>query len=634
MKSGQRQMLESWKKADWLQIGDELYRRAVASSNAGVIPPSEDRRGIILYSGLEKRLLAAPAQESRHGGVLWEWAFEPLIYKILSGNALWACLGHFEGSRTFRRELWTYYFSEDLSWDSNKRTGPRLAGFARAFRALSFNANHRKLASQTYFLTSKLVEEVVPEDGLPHLDFAYGSPLLVALQGNPFPWVEKALGSSRTQFLKVDLRPVSSCLSKELDPGRVLENQLSDEEVHAYLEKDISVGQGTKLRGDVFQLATFSDSCAQGYARALRECLLQPPQLDDGNFKPWEYFEHILSAADNRERISRYAPWILDVAPSTCAIVTIPGWLPPEGLIGRSAAMIIAIKRPLKLRELLGLDAAFKMASGHVAKEAGFNKGKHSEENWIAHELAWPTSVLQKHRTSFPAIVGFAADFLDLWIRWVRREFGKTPPEYINRLLEQGPSQELLDLVLAAAWYKVMDSGKALIPCHEPATSSYFWTWQELSCADALREWLDWQVEPIGEWALRNQVVGKAANETKTWLLSFLIASLSHSLGYAFSRCKSLSGWNPPPKGLRRAAVALKLVDRGNEAGPSLEIQNRGDTFIPQSVEKVAGKHSSNALRELETWCEHVHIQDFGTIPDTSNPESCWWRGKITLKHF
>lgn len=398
--------------SEWQQIGLELDRRVKRYSRAGgELNPGSGHEGVRLFEDLD-RLMRNEERNHDSAKWSWEWIFEPLVHRLLEEIAVWVCIGHFTGDRANPVRRWSYFFSEELSWASENSIRPEQP--YTALRALTFNAQYNRKAESSFISTSALLEALPPnmssggfQGG--KIEYPYGSSLLVSLRGDKF-W-ENNLSSSgkylRDSVCLCDWRNLYSIAIKNQESRLdLLRKMISSRVIDEWVGKNLTSRDDKKvpLRWD-----TINDSLRinmEGYADEYRQELVStfptitPDAIDIES--RLRFFVDKLGGreADIYEKISRYVGWVQDIAPSSMGgILTIPAWLPGEGLTGRSGSLVIAVKYGQKVssNDICSIISAFRLGSVNIALDEKNVQGLRKATDIFGHEVKHMAIAISDH---------------------------------------------------------------------------------------------------------------------------------------------------------------------------------------------------------------------------------------------
>lgn len=201
------------------------------------------------------------------------------------------------------------------------------------------------------------------------------------------------------------------------------------------------------------------------------------------------------------------------------------------------------------------------------AEQLGFQQG----EYMISHEVDTPIGILNLERDRLSAEGKLAIDYMEMWRRFVKREWSEALPEELDELFRK--KSRLFEIGFRFGYARALR--RSQVPKRVVNGRLEFWPYSDL--LQQTGQWLDFDIELpdrllYGESAWVFQV--------KTWLLFFLIASCQHVIKYAFAGVARFDDWSDA-KGVRRAQLTVTCRRRDRRTHV-IEIANSGDDRPPE----------------------------------------------------
>ncbi len=204
------------------------------------------------------------------------------------------------------------------------------------------------------------------------------------------------------------------------------------------------------------------------------------------------------------------------------------------------------------------------------AEAVGYQRG----EYMISHEMDTPLGILEMERGRLTPDGQLALDYLQLWRRFVKREWSDALPNGIDEAFHT--DDDFFQRVLFLAFERAQI--RNVVPKRMKGRRVDVWEREEL-----LRhrdQWIDLQIEIPDEVRSGSS---RWSFQVKCWLLFLAIGALHHAIKYAFKKVSAFENWDSA-KGIQRAEFRLS----SNRSGTTLRlcVQNAADEAAPEDPVK------------------------------------------------
>jgi hypothetical protein len=227
-----------------------------------------------------------------------------------------------------------------------------------------------------------------------------------------------------------------------------------------------------------------------------------------------------------------------------------------------------------------------------TSKAAGFQQGEFT----IAHEMGPSISILNKERDALSESGKLAVDYLEIWKRFVKRDWSEAFPEEMAKAF--AARGLLLDAALRLGYHRARR--RSVIPKLRVGNRLELWPFNELR--NALDYWLDVSIDLPGDILVQNDEVTPHppwVYQAQTWLLFHLIGACHHSIRYAFQKSAPFSSWESA-EGIRKGQVTTTWTDETGDL--VVKVSNVGGRKEPEPIcrlDEVKAIRSSNLGGEI-----------------------------------
>lgn len=201
------------------------------------------------------------------------------------------------------------------------------------------------------------------------------------------------------------------------------------------------------------------------------------------------------------------------------------------------------------------------------AEELGFQRG----EYMISHEVDTPIGILNLERDRLSEEGRMAVDYLELWRRFIKREWSEALPKELDALFSR--NNRLMVVGFRFGYARALL--RSQVPKHVVKDRLEFWSYADMLLQ--MPRWLDYSID-----LPEDLLTGNAGwvFQVKTWTLFFVIASCQHTIKYAFNGAGCLDDWDDNGN-IRRAWLNVRWK-RVNQHTGVIEIINSGDDRPPE----------------------------------------------------
>ncbi len=225
------------------------------------------------------------------------------------------------------------------------------------------------------------------------------------------------------------------------------------------------------------------------------------------------------------------------------------------------------------------------------SKAVGFQQG----EFMLAHELGPPISVIDRDRGKLSAPARLALDYLEIWMRFVRKEWSEGFPEGMARIFERPGA--LFQTALRFGYHRAQRRG--VLPRRREGSKVKMCSYDDL--LSSLPHWLDVSIDLPAEIMVANDDELHDSGwvyQVQTWLLFFMIGACHHVIRYAFRNTKPFADWGSAT-GIRRAYLDISMPGQSSADAEDImiRISNSGDSL---PVESIRGGDEIKAIRSSD----------------------------------
>ena len=256
------------------------------------------------------------------------------------------------------------------------------------------------------------------------------------------------------------------------------------------------------------------------------------------------------------------------------------------------------------------------------SKELGYQRG----EYMISHELDTPIGILNCERTGLSDEGKMAVDYLELWRRFIKREWTEPLPIAIENLFESNDA--LLKGAFRFGYTRAIR--RSLVPKLQHNGRPEYWSWKDLlKNRDA---WLDVEINLLD--SITTEANAPWVYQVKTWLLFFLISSCYHVIKFSFGNVTFVSNWQTI-NGLRRGAINISHEYNSVSDSYKIRIVNLGGVQSPEPIchEDYIKPIRSQGLGTINlppVAKKHVKIRTFRAL-ETKTREITKWLAEIII---